>query len=389
MTGLQPRRRILLVLNDFGWAGAEKQLYHLAKGLRASGHQVTLLAIGGGMIEIGPLREAGVQTVALGAASRVGKVRRVGAIRRHARQADVVHCTGFDATLWGRLGGLLARRPTLFTEHTPGRRLQTTVSGGSRERLIALHNRALDRWTYAAIVVGAWQEQLLVEEGVRPESIVHIPNAVPIDELRKEAERGPSREELGIANGARVVVHVARFTPQKGQTTTLRAVSRLREQRGEDIRALFVGEGPEEARVRQEADGLGAGWASFLGRRDDVPGLLRLADLCVLPSRGEGLPMALIESEAIGTPVVATDVGDIRWLLESTGGGICVAGEDEAGFVEACGRVLGDEGLRGRLSEAAVRGAREGFDAPRMVRRYEEVFEAAIGSAPLPLTLSA
>ena len=185
-----------------------------------------------------------------------------------------------------------------------------------------------------------------------------------------------------------MLIHVARFTSQKGQPVTLRVAARLREELGEDLRVLFVGDGPEEAAVRRDAAEIGADWASFLGRRDDVPGLLRLSDLCLLPSSGEGLPMALIEAEGIGTPVIATDVGDVRWLLETTGGGICVAVGDESGLVEACRSALLDPDLLARLSAAAVEGVRGNFDAGTMTLRYEEVFEAAITAAPLPVVLT-
>ncbi len=374
-------------MNDFGWAGAEKQLYHLASGLSENGHTVTVLAVDGALLDPAPLVGDDVELVSLGAGGKLKKLLALPAMARHARRADLVHCTGFDATLWGRLAAIVARRPTVFTEHTPGRALQRNSAGSSRERLIALHNRVLDRWTYGAIVVGQWQEELLVGEGVDPESIVHIPNAVPIDDLRRQAALGPSREDLGIPASAAVLVHLARFEPQKGQMTTLRATARLRERQG-DVRALFVGDGPEQAAVEAEARRLGADWASFLGHRDDVPGLLRAADLCVLPSSGEGLPMALIEAEAVGTPVVATDVGGVRGLIEGTGGGLCVPVDDHDAFFEACDRALGDRALLEGLAAAAAEGARKSFDADRMTTRYEEVFEAAIESAPLPLTVS-
>ena len=374
--------RVLLVMNGLGWAGAETQLCHLALGLSDVGHTVEVLAIGGVYIDSQPLTEAGVEVVDLAAYGPLAKLRKAGAMTRHARRADVVHCTGWDATFWGRLAAFLARRPMLITEHTPGRDLQLSERGASRVRAIALHNRVLGKVTYANVVVAKWQIDLLESEGVKRDSIVHIPNAVPVDELRQRSERGPDRDSLGIPGEARVIVQVARFWPQKGQLTTLRAVARLRETLG-DVRVLFVGEGPEEEAVKQEASRLGADWAVFLGLRDDVPGLLRLADLAVLPSTGEGLPMSLIEAMAIGTPVVATDVGDVRWLIETWGGGICVESGDDTAFQEACGEVLGDEATHSRLSEAALQGA-DGFDSKKMIRRYEELFEAAVASAPIP-----
>jgi glycosyltransferase involved in cell wall biosynthesis len=376
-------RRILLVTNWVGWGGAETQLDYLAIGLAENGYRVHMLAICSLLRDIGHLEAAGVQVRALDADSRGAKERAFPKVAAAARAADLVHCTGWDATLWGRMAAILARRPVLITEHTPGRELQVTSGGRSRARAIALHNRLLDRFTYATIVVGVWQRQLLEAEGVKAEKIVHIPNAVPIDELRRRAAQGPKRADLGLPEEALVVVQVARFKSQKRQLTTLGTVARLREQLG-DVHLVFLGEGSEEAGVREEAERLGAGaWAHFLGFREDVPGVVALADLSVLPSSGEGLPMSLIESIALGVPTVATDVGDVGWLLRTTGGGILVpAGEDEE-FFDACARLLGDPDARASAGAAGER-AIATFDAPKMVDRYTEVFEACLTGAPPP-----
>jgi glycosyltransferase involved in cell wall biosynthesis len=374
-------RRLLLVIDTLFWAGAETQLRHLAIGLREAGFAVTLLATADATSYVADLEEAGVELRVLGVSSRADKLRALGEMRRLARDADLVHCTGWDASLWGRLAAIAARRPVVVTEHTAGRSFQVSRSGASRERLIALHNRLLDRGTYATVVVAKTQIGLLESEGVRRDSIVHIPNAVPIAELRDRAEQGPGRAELGIPEEAKLVLHAARFTPPKGQPATLRAVAALRERLG-DVRVLFAGDGPEEERVRGEAAEIGAGWATFLGSRDDVPALMRAADLVVLPSSAEALPMSLIEAMALGTPVVATDVGDVGWLLEEIGGGLCVPAGDEDAFLAACGRLLGEPELSRRLAEAGRSGA-AGFDVPRMAERYAELFSAAIdGAAP-------
>jgi glycosyltransferase involved in cell wall biosynthesis len=380
--------RILLVIGKMGWAGAETQLAHLALDLKSAGHSVRLLALGERTPEMEALDAAGIETVALGRESPPTKLAGLPAVARNARWAEVVHCTGWDGTLWGRLGAIIARRPVLFTEHTPGRELQITPEGVSRQRAIAAHNRLLDRFTYAAIVVGAWQVDLLVSEGVRRESIVHIPNGVPIAALRKQAAEGPGRSGLGVPEAAKVIVQIARFSPQKGQAVTLAATAALRERLG-DVRLLFVGVGDEEPRVRAEAAALGADdWVHFLGRREDVPALFALSDLAVLPSTGEGLPMSLIEAIAVGTPVVATDVGDVGWLLERTGGGVSVPPGDDEQFERACERVLGDPAVHESLVAAGAAGVGE-FDAKLMSERYEFVFDAAIAGAPVPTELPA
>jgi glycosyltransferase involved in cell wall biosynthesis len=387
MPGGPGKFRVLLVTNWVSWAGAETQLSYLAQGLSRAGHSVVVLATGSIVSGRDELEEAGVELHSLEAFGPWAKLRSLRKIATLARGADLVHCTGWDATLWGRLGALIARRPMAITEHTPGRELQATpggasrAMGASRTRAIALHNRLLDRFTAVTIVVGEWQRALLESEGVGGE-IVHVPNAVPVGTLRDGAAAGPSRAELGVPEECPLIVEVARFAPQKGQSTVLGAVAALRERLG-DVRVLFVGEGETEAAVRAEAEALGADWASFLGRREDVAGLLELGDVAVLPSTGEGLPMSLIEAIVLGTPVVATDVGDVRWLIESTGAGICVAVGDEEGFEAACGELIADASLRRRLGEAGLAAGRD-FDAPLMVERYEKVFRAAIDRAPIP-----
>ena len=373
-----PQRRILLVINLLFWAGAETQLRNLAIGLSRMGHDVTLLAVEDITSHAEDLEEAGVELQALGARNRVEKLRALPALVRAARRAEVVHCTGWDASLWGRLAAILARRPVVVTEHAGDRSLQVSRKGAPRARLIALHNRLLDRATSATVVVSAAQPKQLESEGVRPDSIVLIPNGVPIEELRQRAGEGCDRAELGVPPDAAMIVHVARFAPPKRQAMTLRVVARLRERFG-DVRLVFAGDGETEAAVRREAEEIGAGWATFLGSRDDVPALLRAADLAVLPSSAEGLPMSLIEAMAVGTPVVATDVGDVPWLLDEVGGGLCVASDDEDAFAEACARVLADPALDERLRSEGTRGVGD-FDAMRMVERYSDLLESAIGS---------
>jgi glycosyltransferase involved in cell wall biosynthesis len=197
--------------------------------------------------------------------------------------------------------------------------------------------------------------------------------------MRAAAASGPTRADLGIGEQAQVVIHVANFRPEKNQGQTLATVAALRQQGG-DVRAVFVGGGPQEEAVRRQAAELDADWAVFLGARPDVPALLNLADLLVLPSRTETMPMVVLEAMALGVPIVAYDVGDVRRVLQHSGGGLCVSRLDGDAFTEACRRVLEDPALRDQLAQRG-RAASAGYDAERMVERYEEVFDAAIPSA--------
>jgi len=376
--------RVLLLIFHVGAAGMEQQLLHLAQGLAERGHAVTV----GCFVQSIPVDDvaaAGVRFVTLGDRTRAGRVTALRRIARLARAHDVVHATGWDASLWGRIGGILGGRPVLVTDHSPDRALNTSRSGASRERLIAWHNRLLDPFTAATVAVARHQIPVLESEGVRPQSIELIPNGVPIAGLRAAAH-GLTRAELGVPEGARVVVHVARFQPQKRQELTYATVARIRAELGDDVHVLFVGQGGRARReaLAAQARADGAGWAHFLGVRRDVPALLALADIAILPSSAEALPMAVIEALAVGTPQVATDVGEVGALLRSTGAGVVVDVDDHDGLAAACRLVLTDDALAAGLRERAHAAAWR-FDSAVMVDRYAALIARVLGRpAPAP-----
>ncbi len=377
-------RRILLITQSLGPGGAERQVAHLARGLSTLGARVTLLCLGEASGDVTGLERAGVRVRALGAVSPRLRARAMARIVAFARRSDAVVCSSWDATFWGRVAAILARRPAIVVEHAVDRSLQSSLAGRPRGRWIALHNRLLDPFTYATVACANAQLPVLRSEGVAPRKTVLIPNGVPVEELRRASERGAGRAALGIGADVVVLLHVARLAYVKNQRQTLAAVRRLRED-GLDVEVVFAGDG--EDRVALEEQAAGQPWAHLLGAREDVPALLGLADLAVLPSRSEAMPMVVAEALAVGVPVVATDVGDVGALLRRTGAGIAVAADDAGAFTEACRRLVADRGERARLAELA-RAAAAQFDDATMSRRYAALVDAAVAGRP-PATTQA
>jgi len=370
------RLRILMVIQNLRPGGAERQLVALAQGLAGRGHEVAIVCMGEPDIETAPLRDAGIEVIGLGAVRRSRRPAALPKLVRLARGADVVQCTMWDASLWGRIAAVIARRPAIVSDHATDRTVQTSSDGAARHGWIALHNRVLDRVTFATVACARTQIPLLQSEGVDPERIVYIPNGVPTGGLRAAASPPPTRADLGIPDEAKVVIHIAQFRPEKNQPATFEAVSRLREDLG-DVRAVFVGVGRvAKGALEERAAEEGASWAHFLGMRDDIPALLALADLAVLPSISDTMPLSILEALALGVPVVATDVGDVKGMVEGSGAGLCVPVGDVDAFADACRRVLSDPDLHARLS-AGGREASRSFDSEAMVDSYEEVLTAA------------
>jgi len=379
----RPRRLLLVISNLNTLGGMEVQLAHLANGLARAGHHVTLASIrsrdDSPAGAHGPPIEPAVELVHLGATSREAQLSGLRRLWRMARGSELVHCTGWDASLWGRLAGIAAHRPVVVAEHTPGREHQVSPSGAPRGRYIAAHNRLLDRFTVSTVICAEWQRDILLSVGVKASKVTLIPNGVPVDDLRRQAGEGLTRDALGIPAEAKVITHVARFRPQKRQLLTLQTTVRLREALG-DVRVVFAGAGPDLDPVQAAARELGADWATFLGRHDNVPSIFSLGDITVLPSTGEAMPMSIIEAIGVGVPIVAADVGDVGPILERTGAGVHFPAADPEAFYAACREVLSDTSVHRRLADAAAAASDE-VDVETMVGRYERLF-ASIGAPP-------
>lgn len=371
----------LMVIHHLRQGGAERQLVELALGLARRGDRVVIACIDRPDIELTGLRNAGVEVRGMGASHRLQRLLAVPRLAWMARRVDVVHCTMWDASLWGRLAAMLARRPVVVADHATDRNVQRSLSGARRDSWIALHNRILEPFTYATVACARSQVPLLESEGVRRERIAYIPNGVSVADLRGAGCRGLSRQQLGIPGDAKVIVHLAHFRPEKNQIATLELVAALREDLP-DVHVLFVGAG-DRSHVETEAERMRASWAHFLGRRNDVAGLLAVSDLMILPSTSDTMPMSLLEAMAVGVPFVATDVGDVPWLVATTGAGLCVPAGDPSALRAACLAVLTDATLARRLSDAADAAVGD-FDAERMLERYSELFHAAAEGATLP-----
>jgi glycosyltransferase involved in cell wall biosynthesis len=201
--------------------------------------------------------------------------------------------------------------------------------------------------------------------GAPPARVAVVRNGVAPRPARRG--RAEVRAALGLADDEPAVLTVARLSRQKDHHTLLASVPTVlaREPRA---RFLWVGSGPLEARLRWAARAAGLGRSvRLLGSRDDVPDLLAAADLFVLPSRFEGLPLALLEAMAAGLPVVATRVCGTDEVVDHGRTGLLAESRDPDSLARAISAVLALPD-RGAALGAAGRGrVVEAFRAARMV----------------------
>ncbi|UFN48734.1 glycosyltransferase [Roseomonas sp. OT10] len=210
------------------------------------------------------------------------------------------------------------------------------------------------------------------EAGIDPARLVAIANGVPVP--RPARDPAALRAELGLDGP--VLLMVGRFTPQKNHALLLDALPGLLE-RHPRATALLVGEGPLGCDVARAVAARGlAARVRLLGGRGDVPDLMAAADLLVLPSAFEGLPLVLLEAMALGLPAVATRVGGATDAVEDGVTGWLVPPGDAPALAGALARALDDPGARAAAGEAARRRHAEHFGAARMLRDTRALYAA-------------
>ena len=178
------------------------------------------------------------------------------------------------------------------------------------------------------------------------------------------------------------VVTLARLDAVKGLDVLVRAVAAV-----PGLHATVVGRGPERDPLTREADALGiAGRFHLVGWRDDAVAALADADVFVLPSRAEGLPLSIAEAMLAGCAVVATDVGSVREIVEDGVTGLLVRPDDAAALTAAIRSLLDDPTRRADMVERARLRASAEFTIDAMVGRYEALYDEvrsdARGTAP-------
>ncbi|MFD4638972.1 glycosyltransferase [Lentzea sp. NPDC058436] len=340
--------RVLHVISEMGAGGAEA----LVAGMALAGGDVgweSAVASGPGFrLESLRAGEVPVFDVPVARRSPLGVLRATRSVRVAVRRfrPDVVLAHNVSASLVARLAA--PRRPVV------------TVFHGVAEADVPGAVKVMDRVSTVVVTVASAAASRLREAGLG--SVVVIPNAV--FPSVPSADRATVRARLGTPLDVPVALCPARLEPQKRHDVLLDAWAQV----PGDAELWLAGDGSLRSALEARADGR----VRFLGTRTDVRDLLEAADVTVLTSDWEGMPIALLESLAADRPVVASDVDGVREVL-SGGGGILVPRRDPARTAKA---------LRGLLQSPAARSVAASHDgsadAHTLMKSYDELLRTVL-----------
>jgi glycosyltransferase involved in cell wall biosynthesis len=371
-------RNVFHFTDSTSFGGAEKALLSLAAGLDARRWTSTLVyhPSAGAQPLVARAGEAGCRLLPVapmpegiyGARRAVSLAR---ALRRQRPEVFHAHLTWPIACKFGLAAAVAARVPAVVATHH-------LVPPFTMTRQALLQQRLLDHGVGRRLAVSedtANRLQALFGWPREKISVVHNGIPEPVGSVQPDAHL---RSQL--LHGRRALLLVpARLDPLKGHEYLFEAARSL-----EDVQVVLAGDGPERAQLELRARELGlAARVTFLGFRHDMPRLLACADVAVLPSLAEGLPLALLEAMAVGVPLVATRIGGTSEAVVDEVTGLLVPPRDPPALAAAVERVLADPQAAHLRAEAATARLKALFTSARMIASVESVYEELLAGRGL------
>ncbi len=371
--------RVLRIIARMNVGGPAWQSSVLTRGLAGHGYETRLLAgrVDKGEADFVALRDPDLPVVdieGLGRSVRIGgDLRAFVSICREIRRfrPHIVHTHTAKAGVLGRLAAFVNRVPVrvhTFHGHVLHGYFSPPVS-----RLVRLVERVLARGTTALVAVGERVRDELVEAGIGQRD--RFTAIAPGVEEPPAIDREIARQLLGLPLEMPVVMFVGRLTAIKRPDRLVEAFGMVLERIPEAVLAV-AGEGELLEEVRRSVERLGDS-VRLLGWQSDVGRLYAAADLVVISSDNEGMPMTLIEAAMAGVPGVTTDVGSASEVVVHGSTGLVVA-PDARDLADAIVALLVDDDRRSDMGRAAAEQAIVRFGAARLVADHVALYRRII-----------
>lgn len=366
--------KIFYVIDSFDMGGAQRQLLEVMRRLDPRRYQAVVCPLWPLMALEADYQQTSWPIIRVHKRTQldVSVVWRLARAMR-AFRPHIAHTWLFTGNLWGRMAAALARVPGVIASE------RTVVPKGRSRPDESFVNGILAGVT--DIVTANSQEglrKLKFISGITPPARKVIYNGVDLQHFnsrRVQSTTSELKKSLGIAPDSLILGNIGRLTEQKGQDVLLQA-TRLLVHSGKNLQVVIVGGGPRRQDLDNLAENLGLrGSVLFLGPRSDIPQLLSLFDIFVLPSRWEGFPNVVLEAMAMAKPVVATDVAGVSELVEHGVTGLLVEAEKPEALAQDLLRLMDNPGLAAQMGAAGRQRVERQFSVERMVAKTTALYD--------------
>lgn len=356
------------------WAGAEVQALALCLGLVGAGNSVRVVIFNDGELAK-RLRAEGIE-VEVWDETRLSVFQLVKRARRYLidHKPAIVHSHDYKEAFVFTLGKILARSSSALVRTIHGYFEYSdaaSIRGRLTDGLDALVNH---RGQSALITVSVeLRDRLIAQHGYR--HLAFIGNAMDYKGIAASGRESAAKD---VADQTINIAMFARLVPIKRHDLALRSFSQLLKAVPErKIKLHLFGDGPVEAEVRGLAGTLKLGeHIEFHGHVQNVIAEMIRMDLILMPSDYEGMPMSLLEAQALGVPVIGHAVGGMKAVLEATGLGVLVEDHSVEGYVAAIEHYLSSAEAYTQAKLDVLNNLDEHFGLAKMVREYEALYDS-------------
>jgi glycosyltransferase involved in cell wall biosynthesis len=354
--------------------GGAYHVHAMSRDQAAAGHDVTVLTVAQEGHDPGLSEQAGYTVIRCRALVEVLGNTISPDVARHLRRTgeyDVIHAHShlYFSTNLAALGTTFSETPLALTNHG-------LYSQSAPEWLFDAYLRTVGRWTFnAADVVFCYSEtdrDRLRELGINSDIDI-VANGIDVNRFTPE---GPASDHIGP--DAPAILFVGRLTDGKRPADAIKALARVREDYPNACLYL-AGDGECRETLEDLVTDRGLGdWVSFLGHvdYDEMPRLYRAADVLLLPSRAEGMPRTVLEALATETPVVTSDLPQLRSLTDTAGHAVPIGDID--GLATSLATVLSDPERAEAMGKRGRKRVTERYTWSDTVRETTERLEALV-----------
>jgi glycosyltransferase involved in cell wall biosynthesis len=286
------------------------------------------------------------------------------------QKIDLIHCHGYKSNFYGLLASINLM-PALTTNHNW---LTTHWKLKMYCFLDSLWIRHFDR----IVAVSEEIKREMVKYNVPDKKITVIDNGIDTERFDKEISTENIRKEFSLNKGTKVIGTIGSLKFEKGYVYLLKAAKEILKIHKE-VKFLFVGDGPLRKELEDETKKLQiAENIIFAGHRVDIPEILSMMDIFVLPSVKEGLPMVILEAMASKKPIVATRVGGVPKVINHQESGILIEAKDVGALKHSILDLINNESKMSQLAYKGYEKVKLDFSSDGMGRKYYNLYKELI-----------
>ncbi|HLK60949.1 MAG TPA: glycosyltransferase family 4 protein [Chthonomonadaceae bacterium] len=366
--------RVVLFTDADVFAGTERHILDLARGLRPEGVEVRIACPSPAMLaerasqerfEVVTIQKRGlVDRAAI--RTLMGLLRSNAVDLIHAHNGRTMLSSALAVTLAGK-GRAVATQHFLEPDHVS--------RSGPKALLYRSAHRWVNRHTAQVIAISEAVRAKIRERAETPDSkikVVHNGITPPDTSLLASPEQ--VRQELGCERGTPLVVSAARLEREKDLNTLIEAMHTVRASCPSAV-CIIAGMGTQEPKLRDQVRRLGLEkTVLLLGFRQDVHALMQAADVFVLPSLAEPFGLVLLEAMALGRPVIATRAGGPVEIVGDGETGLLVPPSDATALSEAILQLLMDPEIAQTMGQNGKLRFHERFTVEHMARKMREIY---------------